>query len=112
MLGATYQPTYIKPSIMISIHAPMLGATLGSIRGGEDVVNFNPRPYVRSDCIPIKMPEEDINFNPRPYVRSDATFNTVVAYALYFNPRPYVRSDYIYIYCHTYYSKFQSTPLC
>ncbi len=50
MLGATNYLITNSIGTKISIHAPMLGATLKAHRVHSHYNNFNPRPYVRSDA--------------------------------------------------------------
>ena len=93
MLGATWWQGQKNHINIISIHAPMLGATDERTWVWAYILYFNPRPYVRSDiCFPRSYPPL-IDFNPRPYVRSDLTYLMLKLLKMNFNPRPYVRSD-------------------
>ena len=74
--------------------------------------NFNPRPSVRGDIIPLHYMQETVNFNPRPSVRGDPCLPCFRPHCRHFNPRPSVRGDTGRSWPPWTSCTFQSTPLC
>ena len=60
------------PVNLVSIHAPMQGATNGGHPRPADPNRFNPRPYARGDPLTRSYDGGQPCFNPRPYARGDA----------------------------------------
>ena len=62
----------VVAAVMISIHAPALGATMGTRMYIAYFINFNPRSRVGSDKSQNSQNIIAKNFNPRSRVGSDA----------------------------------------
>src|SRR5690554_3379605 len=92
MRGATSRFGDNISASLVSIHAPMRGATIKKallqaegkfqstplcegrrgLRSSDSIwQSFNPRPYARGDSILLHRPLAHIGFNPRPYARGD-----------------------------------------
>ena len=115
MKGATIPPKQEEISIIISIHAPMKGATPNQYRTPSNLANFNPRSHEGSDgnkfimkvstSISIHAPMKGAtklkpclcgskaNFNPRSHEGSDDIEAEQNGGATYFNPRSHEGSD-------------------
>ena len=62
---------------LISIHAPVKGATLLAWKCSVVKLDFNPRPREGSDRHFVKVHHKRINFNPRPREGSDDVQNFI-----------------------------------
>ncbi len=79
---------------MVSIHAPVWGATRVLPVKPSVAMSFNPRPRVGGDGYSImRFQPIKHRFNPRPRVGGDGLEHRVKREAPSFNPRPRVGGD-------------------
>ena len=71
MKGATDGAPQIKMLGLISIHAPVKGATIGLLKIKQELWNFNPRSREGSDTVQLMIISLVQNFNPRSREGSD-----------------------------------------
>ena len=71
MWGATATTKMVSVAELISIHAPMWGATIDTLLYHIEVVNFNPRTHVGCDRRLWLNGNKYSNFNPRTHVGCD-----------------------------------------
>ena len=119
----------------VSIHAPVRGATRHVRQLLTRIICFNPRPCARGDNFPIAFNAVTILFQSTPLCegrrlpgaacnyRQEVSIHAPVRGATRaqhgnasditrFNPRPCARGDPSILSGLTYFTRFQSTPLC
>ena len=82
-----------KPIVVISIHAPVKGATKKILELRKSLPYFNPRSREGSDLIRSSREAIYSNFNPRSREGSDVVLHPLKIEILYFNPRSREGSD-------------------
>ena len=81
---------------MISIHAPMWGATDEDKQKASVLINFNPRTHVGCDLIFLFHSSIPPNFNPRTHVGCDEMCENIFCISKNFNPRTHVGCDFLF----------------
>ena len=97
---------------LVSIHAPVRGATTGEMPFSPSSESFNPRPRERGDDLAaLNAAHRRVRFNPRPRERGDPGVRAGWSgYKLVSIPAPVSGATVGSVYRMRFAAEFQSTP--
>src|SRR5690606_32765976 len=93
MGGDVHTFSFLNDSILVSIHAPVWGATSKLTTSWGSTSCFNPRPRMGGDDRIWNNKQQLLGFNPRPRMGGDRQASRDPSAYHGFNPRPRMGGD-------------------